>query len=553
MQHRIAPWVLGAVLALPALGRTDDSQSDTVKPEDVKTWTATIDGQQYEVRPATATDDGDTGLFRLSSAYTLPKGKVSFSLYRDNIDRDPKDLDFTVLGLSFAAGATDKLEVFGDAGLQNRLRTKGASQSGFFNDLPFAGTDASNPHWQTGFGDIKVGAKYAFLDDYRKDAVGLAVKAYAKLPTADSTLGLGTGKPSFGADLILSKTLNRQADIHASVGYQINEDPDTVNIGNAFKWGLGLNVPACRILQLQAEVTGLAYGTADFPQTNPVDLVAGVVLYLKPGIFIRPAFSYALNKNGGGDGNGLPARSGRLLSIGYHPGTPCCQVAAPPPPPPPPPANRPPTVSVTCDTPVAPGVVSRCRATASDPDGDPLTYAWTSGGGKIVGSGANANLDTGGINPSDCVPVTVKVDDGRGGTADATTQVCIKAAERKQAQTLCTSSGFPRNLDRLNNVDKACLDDVASRLREDARARLVVIGYADASERYPDVIARKRAEAIKSYLVKERGVDESRITAKGAGATKPVDTGASVAARAKNRRVEVILVPEGAMVPEDDD
>ena len=34
----------------------------------------------------------------------------------------------------------------------------------------------------------------------------------------------------------------------------------------------------------------------------------------------------------------------------------------------------------------------------------------------------------------------------------------------------CTSGGFPRNLARLNNVDKACLDDVASRLRTDPRA-----------------------------------------------------------------------------------
>ena len=117
----------------------------------------------------------------------------------------------------------------------------------------------------------------------------------------------------------------------------------------------------------------------------------------------------------------------------------------------------------------------------------------------------------------------------------------------------CTSGGFPRNLARLNNVDKACLDDVASRLRQDPRSRVVVVGHADSKERYPEVIARKRAEAIKTYLVKERGVDEARITRASAGASKPLDTGTSAAARAKNRRVEVIFVPEGAAAPEDDD
>ena len=39
--------------------------------------------------------DGDTGLFHLSSAYTLPKGKLAISLFRDNLDRDPKDVDIS--------------------------------------------------------------------------------------------------------------------------------------------------------------------------------------------------------------------------------------------------------------------------------------------------------------------------------------------------------------------------------------------------------------------------------------------------------------------------
>jgi outer membrane protein OmpA-like peptidoglycan-associated protein len=48
-------------------------------------------------------------------------------------------------------------------------------------------------------------------------------------------------------------------------------------------------------------------------------------------------------------------------------------------------------------------------------------------------------------------------------------------------------------------------------------------------------------------------VDEARVSVRSAGAAKPLDSGPTAAARAKNRRVEVIFVPEGASVPEDDD
>ncbi len=551
MLRRLTPLALGAILAtaLPVAAE----EVCQVKPEEVQTWTTTIGEKEYSVHPATPSYDGTTGLFHLSSAYTLPKGKVSVSGFRDNLDRDPKDIDMSIHGLTLGYGATDKLEIFGSFGLQNRANVDARTQGGFANDYPFAGTSSTSPGWQTGVGDVKVGAKYKILDDYLGDGVGLAIRGVAKLPTADETKGLGTGKFSGAADFVLSKHLNRGADVHASIGYEVNSDPDNLDIGNALRWGVGLNLPSCRIFQLQAELTGKSYGDSDFEQTNPMDLVIGPVFWIKPGVFIRPAVSWNLNFDDRGLNSGSASSMGRQLSIGYHPGTPCCEVVAPPPPPPPP-ANRPPTVTVTCDSPVLLGQNSNCRASASDPDGDPLTYSWTSGAGRLSGSGATNVLDTTGMKEGDCTPVTVSVSDGRGGQAQAQTQVCVKQPEKKaEAVTLCTSSGFPRNLSRLNNVDKACLDDVASRLRADPRARVVVIGHADSKERYPEVIARKRAEAIKDYLVKERGVEDARISVRSAGSSKPVDTGTSAAARAKNRRVEVVFVPEGASVPENEE
>ncbi len=122
-----------------------------------------------------------------------------------------------------------------------------------------------------------------------------------------------------------------------------------------------------------------------------------------------------------------------------------------------------------------------------------------------------------------------------------------EARTAAETGTACDLSGFPKNRARLNNVDKACLDDLASRLKQDPRSRVVSIGHADSAEKDPDALGTKRAEAVKTYLVKERGIDESRIEIRTVGSTRP----ASETERAKNRRVEVFFVPEGGAAPED--
>src|SRR5688572_11682229 len=571
MRRTLTPWLVGGLLALTApawaqsvppageeprtqgtTGTTDvadDMDHATVEKGDVRTWTIEIDGREWEVHPATPQYEGSTGLFHMPSAYTLPKGRFSFQLFRDNLDRDPKDEDISIHGLSLGFGLTNRVEIFGNIGLQNRLDADALFQPGYVNDYPFVSTP-----WETGRGDVKLGIKFGFLNDYAGDPVGLALRAVVKIPTADEDLGLGTGKVSWGGDLTLSKSLDEKADIHASIGYQVNGDPDDVDLANALKLAAGINIPACTWLQLQAEIMNTRYSDGDFEQTDPLDLVIGPVLWIKPGFFIRPAISWNLNFDDRGLNQSSKSWTGRHISIGYHPGWGCREIAVPAPPPPPPPSNRGPTVSCEIErTTLQPGESTRVRAIASDADGDALTYTWSATAGRIVGTGATVNFESTGITPPASATIRVRVSDGRGGDAEATCPVRMEARAVTRVEAIsCTAGGFPRNLARLNNVDKACLDDVATRLRSDPRSRVIVIGHADSGERMPEVLARRRAEAVRDYLVRERGVEESRITVRSAAATKPLDTGTDAAARARNRRVEIWLVPEGATAPEMD-
>jgi outer membrane protein OmpA-like peptidoglycan-associated protein len=561
MTGRWTALVLGGLLGLAVPAAAQDDSEATVERDAVRTWIVDIEGREWAIRPSAPTSLGDSGLFRLvGSADTLPAGAFSVSIFRDNVDRDPNATDFSVHGLAASYGATDALELFGTFGVENRAKAH-SDQPGGPNEYPFI-----QPGWTTGFGDLVLGVKYSFLAPPRGHRVRLALRGFVKIATADAARGLGTGRTSFGADLVVSQFLGEHADLHAVAGYEFNGNPERPAdlaietspgpdyVANAFRWGAGLTLPVKRLVQVQAELSGRVYGDTTVAQTNTADVIVGAALWLRPGLFVRPAWVYALGYDGRGASVSAAKRSGFNLSVGYHGGTPWREISTPPPPPPAP-ANRPPTVSLVCEpSPVIPGQVSTCRATASDPDGDPLTWAWSAAGGNLWGRNARARLDTAGIAAGDCAAVTVRVSDGRGGVTEDATRVCVQEPPRPKPEVVtCTSAGFPPNLSRLNNVDKACLDDVASRLGRDPRSRVIVVGHADASERHPEVTGRRRSEAVKGYLVLERGIAASRVTARSAAASRPFDPGPGARARAKNRRVDVVFVPEGAAVPEDRD
>jgi long-subunit fatty acid transport protein/outer membrane protein OmpA-like peptidoglycan-associated protein len=210
----------------------------------------------------------------------------------------------------------------------------------------------------------------------------------------------------------------------------------------------------------------------------------------------------------------------------------------------PPKPNRNPAVSCSVDrASLMEGESTRVHATASDPEGDPLTYEWTTSAGRLTGTGADVTFNSAGVPAGTTVTVGVMVSDGRGGTANCSSTIQINALPLKpQPQSIsCLSAGFPHNLARINNVDKACLDDVSLKMQNDPRSTLTITGYSDASEATAKALAKKRAESAKEYLVKGQKLDPGRISVQSADPLK----GNGDDEQKSNRRVEIVFYPEG--------
>ena len=93
------------------------------------------------------------------------------------------------------------------------------------------------------------------------------------------------------------------------------------------------------------------------------------------------------------------------------------------------PRNRAPTVSASCDPcRVGPGGEVRLTARASDPDGDPLTYAWSAPAGRFAGPADEAAARWRAPAETGRVTIRVRVSDDRGGTASATVSIEVANA-----------------------------------------------------------------------------------------------------------------------------
>jgi outer membrane protein OmpA-like peptidoglycan-associated protein len=86
------------------------------------------------------------------------------------------------------------------------------------------------------------------------------------------------------------------------------------------------------------------------------------------------------------------------------------------------------------------------------------------------------------------------------------------------------------------------LDRVAGFLKQNKNATIEIGGHTDdvGGEDVNDKLSLARATSVMNYIV-TKGIPARRLTAKGFGKTKPIAGGTDEAARAKNRRVEMLI------------
>lgn len=84
------------------------------------------------------------------------------------------------------------------------------------------------------------------------------------------------------------------------------------------------------------------------------------------------------------------------------------------------------------------------------------------------------------------------------------------------------------------------LDKLADLLLKNPKIKIEISGHTDAKgeEKYNLILSQKRAESVANYLI-QKGIDKSRLIAKGYGETQPISPDDTEANKAKNRRTEV--------------
>jgi OmpA family len=202
--------------------------------------------------------------------------------------------------------------------------------------------------------------------------------------------------------------------------------------------------------------------------------------------------------------------------------------------------NRPPVISCAPErNPILAGERVAIKSTASDPDGDPITYSYSTTGGQISGNGPTAQFDSTGLSAGSYT-VTCTADDGQGGRTSATTRVDVQQPAPPPQASKVGDCGYNKvGAGRFDNACKRVGDDVALRLKNEPNAKVVIIGYADKKEPKPDKLAQQRADGAKKYLG-EKGIDASRISTR--VGTASIEKGSEK----ENRRVDFVFVPEGA-------
>jgi len=444
------------------------------------------------------TASGQTGLFNVVTGNTLHRGDLSFGIYINGYPLEaadsgivipsarsnrPMDYYLTRLSGSVGYGLSDRWEVSAMVPY-DRIHNRGNDRTGLINGFYYQGRFS-----ESGMGPIRLATKFGLTPP---DAPShFALSLFADLPTGDKNTGISTGGTDWGVGAHYTHDVwtiggnykirgSRSAD---NTNFPLVGTRSSIDIPNEWTLEGGLNLPIgfWRTTNWITEATGIFYQGGDFKPENPIFLVTGIRHWFGDSgwaLSLGARWNVAKFGRNNDECRFTELEDCSLAGLAGITFAPLHLAVVAPPPPPPAPVPPPPPPPAPMPTPVPP------------PEPPPV------------------------------------------------------APPHVATELRTDEIHFEPGSARLTNIAKAILDDVALRMKQEPTSTATVIGYTDDREATgPNAdLDRRRAEAVRDYLVSRHGIDPARITVEGRDAREPVGDNNTAEGRLKNRRVVIRLV-----------
>lgn len=263
---------------------------------------------------------GETGLFSLFTAVTLPHGEWSFGLSYNNWDRRVTRADRPTPGLSHRWGYDhDRIAASAGYGLRDDLELAlslpyESLEGARFNRIgTINGREFRNRIDAEGLGNVRLGAKWRpFEGGWAGSA--LALDASLELPTGDEDDGVVTGGPALGLTAVWDF-----GDWVFNARYRDLGDADDADVSNELTAGIGYSRTLQTDLEWLSEVMAtLHLGGPEPDAPDSFDLTSGGRFWFGDRRNWAASAAVRIELNQLFDSNGYSPLGG-LLMISYRP------------------------------------------------------------------------------------------------------------------------------------------------------------------------------------------------------------------------------------------
>jgi outer membrane protein OmpA-like peptidoglycan-associated protein len=174
--------------------------------------------------------------------------------------------------------------------------------------------------------------------------------------------------------------------------------------------------------------------------------------------------------------------------------------------------------------------------------------------GNNVGKGGNGELGAiigGVIGVGAGVLIGNKMDKQAQKIEEETPDAVVERADDGIVVTFDENSGvyFNTNKYNINSASQETINKLAAIFREYPNTNILIVGHTDSTgaEDYNRTLSKNRAYAVTNYLT-GKGLNSGRFNTNWFGESQPMHDNSTATGRAKNRRVNIAILPNEKML-----